>query len=80
MMHYFCDELIVPYMKKAKIGEYQCLLKESFYELHDRSSLGKVAAPPPPSQLIPAHAPAADSTNSQWIGRRISNSLFLTAD
>ena len=58
-MHYFCDELIVLYMKKAKIGEYLCLLKESFYKPHDRFkevSLGKVASTPPP-QPIPAHSP-----------------------
>ena len=34
MMHCFCDELLVLYMKKAKIGEYLCLLKESFYRMN----------------------------------------------
>ena len=61
MTHYFCDELILLYVKTAKIGECLCLLKESFYEPHDRLSLGKIAATPPsptPTQPIPVHTPA----------------------
>ena len=50
MIHLFCDELIVLYMKKTRLDENPSLLKESFYQPHDRLGLGKVAAiPPPPS-------------------------------
>ena len=39
MMHSICGELIVLYMKKANIGEYLCLLKESFYEPHEHRTV-----------------------------------------